>query len=105
MTAYELRVLCECDVALDDPGTLQRSGLIRLLRMFGKLQRRSAMSDREVGTLETIVFALHQPVLQWAFIHAINEIEGARSKLDGIIFLALMTPIVVIGGGRRHDTG
>ena len=105
MAAYELRVLCERDVALDNPRTLQCRALVRFLGVFGKLQRRTAMSDREVCATETIVFALHEPVFQRAFIHAINEIERSGSKLNGIIFLALMTPIVVIGAGRRHNTG
>lgn len=107
MAAYQLAVLRERDVALDDAGTLPRCGLVRLLGVFRELQRRTAVPDREVCAAEGAVFALHQPVLQRAFIHALNQVERPRPKLDRTaIFLAvLMAPIVVSCIGDDDDAG
>ena len=81
MAAYELAVPRERDVALDDAGTLPRSTLVRLLGVLGELQRRAAVPDREVGAMERPVLALHQPVLQRAFIHALNQVERPRVQV------------------------
>ena len=96
MAAHELAVLRERDVAFNDPRTLAHCALIRLLGMFGELQRRTTMPDREVSPAERAVLTLHQPVLERPFIHAVDQVERPRPKLDRIvIFLAVMAPIVV----------
>ena len=82
MAANELPVLGERHVALDDACAHARAGLVGFLCMFGQLQRRAAMRNREVGTAERAVPALEQAGLERSGIHALHEEERTLAQLD-----------------------
>src|SRR4029079_10923282 len=65
------------------------------------------MTYREVGAPEWTVLALQQPLFQRTFIHAIDQVEGPRSELNGIIaaLLAGAASIVAIGVRCRCEGG
>jgi len=53
------------------------------------MPRRDGRSKKCCG--ERAVFAFHQTVLQFAFVHALHQIERPRSKLYGVVLHALTT--------------
>src|SRR5262245_1116841 len=81
MPADQLAVLGEGYVAFKHARAHARRGLIGFLGMFGKLERRAAVSDREVGPSKRSL-ALPQPVLDWTILHLLDQVERARSELN-----------------------
>src|SRR5262245_65448856 len=81
MPADQLAVLGEGYVAFKHARAHARRGLIGFLGMFGKLERRAAVSDREVGPSKRSL-ALPQPVLEWTILHSLAPVERGRSELD-----------------------
>ena len=85
VTADELAVLGERNVALDDARALTRAGGVRLFGVFRQQQRRAAMRDRELGAANEIIRAAQQFALEFALVHAIDEPQRAFAHLDGWI--------------------
>ena len=52
MTADQLTILREGDIAFDDPRPLDRSSFVTLQRVFRELQARTTMADRKIGHRE-----------------------------------------------------
>jgi hypothetical protein len=80
MAAHQLLVLGEGDVALDHARAHARRRQIGLPAMLGKLQRRAAVADREIASVER-PGALAELRLQRPVLHLVDEVERARTDL------------------------
>jgi hypothetical protein len=106
VAADERSVLREGGVAFDDPRAHPRPGLVGFLRVLGELQRRAAVSDRKVGTVEGAGLALAQFVLERAGVQAVHEIERPRTELDPLTAarsVGVVTVIVVAAIDRKRQ--
>ena len=99
MPADELAILGECDVALDDPGAHTRARFVGFPRVFGKLQWRAAVCDREIRAAERAATALLEPRLERAIVHAIDQVERALAQLDDV---GIAAGFICRQGGRRE---
>jgi hypothetical protein len=81
MPADQLAVLGEGYVAFQHARAHAGRSLIGFLGMFGKLERRAAVSDREIGAPERSL-ALPQRVLERTILHLLDQVEWARSELN-----------------------
>ena len=84
MTAHELPIPREGDVALDDPGSHARGGNVGLARMLGVEHRRAAVGDGESGCAERPLPALLgiQPGFQGTLPHIVDEEIRPWADLD-----------------------
>ena len=101
VAAHELAVLRERHVAFDDARAHARAGFVGFLRVFGKLQRRAAMRNREVGAAERTVLALEQPRLERPCVHALHQVERARAELDGLIGAFVVAVVIIVIVARQ----
>ena len=102
MPAHQLLVAGEGYVAFQDAGAHARTGFIGLLRVFGELQRRATMTNREIAPLERAFRARLQPGLERTRAHVIDQEEWPRPKLNVCVLAILEMPAhrVFIAGGH-----
>jgi hypothetical protein len=65
-----------------------------------KLQRRAAVADREVSSIEGTGLALAELRLQRPGVHAVDKIEGPRTELD--LLAAAVFAIVILTSPRAR---
>jgi hypothetical protein len=79
--ADELSIARKRHVAFENPGAHSRGGNVRLARVLGKLQRRTAVRDREFSPLERPRRTLHQALLERSRIHVVDEKQWPGAEL------------------------
>ena len=77
--------------------------------MLGELQGGAPMADGKVGTVEGAALALRQPVLEAAFVHAVDQVKRPGTELYAAIFsivnILVQIAIEVVGGCERGRGG
>jgi hypothetical protein len=71
--------------------------------MFWEQQGSATMRDGEIGAVERPVLALHQAILELAFVHTLNQVERARTELHGVV--GETTATVRVGRGDQKGRG
>ncbi|MEZ5600797.1 MAG: hypothetical protein R3F36_07300 [Candidatus Competibacteraceae bacterium] len=104
----QLAVFSEGHVALDDAGPHACPSHIRGVGVLGELQGGAPMADGKVGTVEGAALALRQPVLEAAFVHAVDQVERPGTELYAAVFSIVVILVqIAIGvvGGCEHGRG
>jgi hypothetical protein len=102
--AYELEIFREGDVAFNDSGAHACARLICLTGMLGKLQRRAAVADGEIGAVERSVAAARELRLERAVLHVVDHKERPRPELNTLVALPIAA-VVVAGMQGRGESG
>ena len=104
VAAHQLQVLGEGHVALDDAGAHARGGFVGLARVFGELQRRTPVANREVRLLERSLRAARQLCLEPARFHVVDEEERPRTELHALVRAVTRSAVLLLRGAGDSVT-
>ena len=91
VSANEALIGCESGVTFEDAGAHSSSSHGILYALFWDLERCAAtVTDGEISDLEWPVLATHELGLERRVGHVLDEVEGARTKRDVIVFFSVL---------------
>ncbi len=92
VTAHQLSILGERDVALQNPGAHANRRQQSFLGVFGELERGAAMGDGEGGGMEGPFGAGGQFLLEGTVVHVVDQVVRPWSQLNIELRLAERIP-------------